>query len=234
MQTRSTRRTFPGARNSAAREGQPFSVRRYSPRHDPAIPTPDPTARDGDGGARRPRADRVRGQRSRRAFPHSAICSHQQLALRLACARPRRGRLAGRHPPLRRRAPAAAGLAAAAFRLRYRLVRDAVADRRHRRLPQRDSAPRRRDAGQLGLLPRPPQRRGGVTQHPTHRRRPRFRSGPGSCVIDQYRTSARSYREIACLVTGPHRATVIVGATTPGLWPREAPVIERAISAFVA
>ena len=62
----------------------------------------------------------------------------------------------------------------------------------------------------------------------------RFRSGPGSCVIDQYRTSARSYREIACLVTGPHRATVIVGATTPGLWPREAPVIERAISAFVA
>jgi hypothetical protein len=62
----------------------------------------------------------------------------------------------------------------------------------------------------------------------------RFRSGPGSCVIDQYRTVARSYREIACLVSGPHRATVVVGAATPGVWPREAPVIERAISAFLA
>jgi hypothetical protein len=61
----------------------------------------------------------------------------------------------------------------------------------------------------------------------------RFRSGPGSCVIDQYRTSARSYREIACLVAGHGRATVIVAAATPALWPREAPVIERAISAFV-
>jgi hypothetical protein len=61
-----------------------------------------------------------------------------------------------------------------------------------------------------------------------------FRSGPGSCVIDQYRTSARAYREIACLVAGPGHATVIVGAATPGLWAREAPVIERAISAFVA
>jgi hypothetical protein len=62
----------------------------------------------------------------------------------------------------------------------------------------------------------------------------RFRSGPGSCVIDQYRTSARSYREIACLVAAPGRATVVVGAATPALWPQEAPVIERAISAFLA
>ena len=62
----------------------------------------------------------------------------------------------------------------------------------------------------------------------------RFRSGPGSCVIDQYRTTARSYREIACLVAGPGRATVIVAAATPALWPREAPVIEHAISAFIA
>jgi hypothetical protein len=61
----------------------------------------------------------------------------------------------------------------------------------------------------------------------------RFRSGPGSCVIDQYRTSARSYREIACLVAGRGRATVIVAAATPELWPREAPVIERAVSAFI-
>ena len=61
-----------------------------------------------------------------------------------------------------------------------------------------------------------------------------FRSGPGSCVIDQYRTSARSYREIACLVDGRGRSTVVVGAATPGHWGREAPVIERAISAFVA
>lgn len=62
----------------------------------------------------------------------------------------------------------------------------------------------------------------------------RFRSGSGSCVIDQYRTSARSYREIACLVAGPGRATVVVGAATPALWPHEASVIERAISAFLA
>jgi len=62
----------------------------------------------------------------------------------------------------------------------------------------------------------------------------RFRSGPGSCVIDQYRTSARAYLEIACLVAAPGRATVVVGAATPGLWAREAPVIERAISAFSA
>jgi hypothetical protein len=61
----------------------------------------------------------------------------------------------------------------------------------------------------------------------------RFRSGPGSCVIDQYRTRARSYREIACIVAGQGRASVIVAAATPALWPREAPVIERAISAFV-
>jgi hypothetical protein len=59
-----------------------------------------------------------------------------------------------------------------------------------------------------------------------------FRSGPGSCVIDQYRTAARSYREIACLVSGPRRAAVVVGAATPETWAREAPVIERAISAF--
>ena len=61
----------------------------------------------------------------------------------------------------------------------------------------------------------------------------RFRSGPGSCVIDQYRTSARSYREIACLVAGHGHATVIVAAATPALGPREAPVIERASSAVV-
>jgi hypothetical protein len=61
----------------------------------------------------------------------------------------------------------------------------------------------------------------------------RFRSGPGSCVIDQYRTSARSYREIACLVAGRGRATVIVAAATPARWSREAPVMERAISAFI-
>ena len=62
----------------------------------------------------------------------------------------------------------------------------------------------------------------------------RFRSGPGSCVIDQDRTSARSYREIACLVAGRGRATVVVAAATPALWSREAPVMQRAISAFVA
>jgi hypothetical protein len=65
-------------------------------------------------------------------------------------------------------------------------------------------------------------------------RRLRFRSGRGSCVIDQYRTTVRAYREIACLVAAPGRATVVVGAATPRLWSHEAPVIERAISSFLA
>jgi len=60
-----------------------------------------------------------------------------------------------------------------------------------------------------------------------------FRSGPGSCVIDTYTTSIASYREIACLVSSPRSSAVVVGAAPTGLWSRQAPTLERAISSFV-
>jgi hypothetical protein len=59
-----------------------------------------------------------------------------------------------------------------------------------------------------------------------------FRSGRASCVIDTYRTSRAPYREIACLVQGAHRSTVIVGAATTDAWPRERAQLERAVQAF--
>jgi hypothetical protein len=60
----------------------------------------------------------------------------------------------------------------------------------------------------------------------------RFRTGTGSCVEDTYRTTARSYREIACLVQGRTASTVIVAAATPAMWPRIGPTLERAVSSF--
>ena len=60
-----------------------------------------------------------------------------------------------------------------------------------------------------------------------------FRSGRGSCVIDTYRTSKASYREIACLVPGARSSAVVVAAAPVGLWGREAPALERAASSFV-
>jgi hypothetical protein len=60
-----------------------------------------------------------------------------------------------------------------------------------------------------------------------------FRSGRGSCVIDSYSTSRTSYLEIACLVKGTGRGTVVVGAAQPGVWATQGPNIERAISGFV-
>jgi hypothetical protein len=60
-----------------------------------------------------------------------------------------------------------------------------------------------------------------------------FRSGRGSCVIDTYTTSKASYREIACLVSGPASSAVVVAAAPIGLWSREAPALERAVSSFV-
>jgi hypothetical protein len=62
----------------------------------------------------------------------------------------------------------------------------------------------------------------------------RFRTGQGACLRDSYATSAGAhYIEIACLVRGTHATTVIVGAAPPDQWPRQRPVIERAIDAFV-
>jgi hypothetical protein len=57
-----------------------------------------------------------------------------------------------------------------------------------------------------------------------------FRSGQGSCVIDSYRTSRASYREIACLVAGTHTSSVVLGAAPSKTWVRQAGTIERAIA----
>jgi hypothetical protein len=62
----------------------------------------------------------------------------------------------------------------------------------------------------------------------------RFRSGRGACVIDTYTTSKASYREIACLVSGPDSSAVVVAAAPIGLWDREAATLQRAVSGFVA
>ena len=61
-----------------------------------------------------------------------------------------------------------------------------------------------------------------------------FRSGRGSCLLEDYRTSSdHPYREIACIVAGSKATTVIVGAAPPDEWHRQAPAIERAISSFL-
>ena len=62
----------------------------------------------------------------------------------------------------------------------------------------------------------------------------RFRGGRGSCVIDRYRTTRTAYQEIACLVRGPAGANVIVAAAQVTHWPKAAPALERAVSAFEA
>ncbi|HSD25369.1 MAG TPA: hypothetical protein VLB79_13695 [Solirubrobacterales bacterium] len=63
----------------------------------------------------------------------------------------------------------------------------------------------------------------------------RFSDGRGSCVKDSYSTETnRRYIEVACIVRGAAATTVIVGATTPGLWESFSPTLERAISSFDA
>jgi hypothetical protein len=56
-----------------------------------------------------------------------------------------------------------------------------------------------------------------------------------SCVIDDYlsRIGSHPYREIACIVGGPHYMNVFVGATLVRDWPTLAPVIERAASSLI-
>jgi hypothetical protein len=54
--------------------------------------------------------------------------------------------------------------------------------------------------------------------------------GRGSCITDDYRTTARSYREIACIVAGEHATAVVIGAAPPAQWAAESPAIERAIA----
>ena len=62
----------------------------------------------------------------------------------------------------------------------------------------------------------------------------RFGSGRGACVIDAYATSKASYREIACLVSGPGSSAVVVAAAPAAMWARQAATLERAVSSFVA
>jgi hypothetical protein len=60
-----------------------------------------------------------------------------------------------------------------------------------------------------------------------------FRSGRGGCVIDDYTTSKATYREVACLVSGPRAGAVVVAAAPRALWKQKAPTLERAVSSFV-
>lgn len=62
----------------------------------------------------------------------------------------------------------------------------------------------------------------------------RFRNGSGSCVIDRYRTSRAGYQEIACLVRGAHGTSVIVATALTSRWSKDAPMLEQAVSAFLA
>ena len=61
----------------------------------------------------------------------------------------------------------------------------------------------------------------------------KFRSGRGSCVIDDYMTSKATYREIACLVSDPKSTAVVVAAAPKALWGHQAATLERAVSSFV-
>lgn len=62
----------------------------------------------------------------------------------------------------------------------------------------------------------------------------RFLDGVGSCVMDHYitRYHANHYREIACIVQGRTRVSVIVAAALESEWTRAEPLLERAVSAY--
>jgi hypothetical protein len=59
-----------------------------------------------------------------------------------------------------------------------------------------------------------------------------FRGGQGSCVIDQYTTTRATYREIACLASGPRSTAVIVAAAPSASWGTQVPTLHRAVSGF--
>jgi hypothetical protein len=61
----------------------------------------------------------------------------------------------------------------------------------------------------------------------------RFRTGRGSCVIDTYTTSKATYREIACLVSGPRSTAVVVAAAPSATWDQQAATLQQAVSSFV-
>jgi hypothetical protein len=62
-----------------------------------------------------------------------------------------------------------------------------------------------------------------------------FRSGTGSCVIDQYlsRVGSHPYREIACIVSGRRNTGVFIGAALQRDWPTLGRTVEQAGSALL-
>jgi len=63
----------------------------------------------------------------------------------------------------------------------------------------------------------------------------RFAGSRGSCVIDDYnsRVGSHPYRELACIIAGPHFTNVFIGATLRADWPRLGPVVQRAASSLI-
>ena len=63
----------------------------------------------------------------------------------------------------------------------------------------------------------------------------RFTNARGSCVVDDYlsKIGSNPYREIACLVSGPSRADVLIAAGRKQNWPALSGTLERAVSAFI-
>ncbi len=61
-----------------------------------------------------------------------------------------------------------------------------------------------------------------------------FPGAHGSCVIDDYasRVGANPYRELACIVRGPHAESVLIAAALRPDWGRIAPSLVRAAEAF--
>jgi hypothetical protein len=53
-------------------------------------------------------------------------------------------------------------------------------------------------------------------------------------VIDTYTTTKASYREIACLVSGPRSSAVVVAAAPTAIWDQQAAALQRAVSSFDA
>jgi hypothetical protein len=61
-----------------------------------------------------------------------------------------------------------------------------------------------------------------------------FLGATGSCVLDDYvtRIGHHHYREVACLVTGPRAADVVVAAATTREWNRFRPLLRQAVASF--
>jgi hypothetical protein len=62
-----------------------------------------------------------------------------------------------------------------------------------------------------------------------------FRSGTGSCVIDEYlsRVGSHPYREIACIVSGRRHTSVFIGAAFQRDWPTLGLTLEQEGSALL-